>query len=111
MIAKEARQQVALDRYLAENPQLAAEIQPLSAHEQAQQVLWAFEDEAEHCGLDTWELIVQMVAQTPEELHAMRLEVHQEVAEALGMQWDDYRELNELDEFAGENAPAPSNHL
>jgi hypothetical protein len=110
MIAKEDRQRVALDRYLADTPQLAAEIRSLSAHEQAQQVLWAFEDEAEQRGLDTWELVVQMVAENPAQLHAMRLEVHQEVAEALGMPWEDYRSLNELDEFAGDNEPAPSNH-
>jgi hypothetical protein len=100
MIDKESRHQVALDRFLRDNPTLKDEIRHLSAEEQASQVQWAFEDAAEEQGLETWELILQTVAQSPEELIAMRLEVHQEVAQALGMEWGEYRELNQLDEFA-----------
>lgn len=98
MIAKELRQPTALATFLADHPELQAQIHDLSPKEQAQQVAWEFEAEAEAQGLEVWELVLQTVAGSPEELKAMRLEVHQEVAEALGMEWDDYRELNELDD-------------
>ena len=37
------------------------------------------------------------VAETPEQLQAMRLETHREVAEALGMEWEEYCQFNEID--------------
>jgi hypothetical protein len=90
----DARQQLACDRYLAANPQLAEEIQGLSAREQQQQVAWALEDTAQSKGLEPWEYVLELVADSPEALATMREEVHQQVAEALGMSWADYRELN-----------------
>lgn len=98
MIPKESRNQVALDKFLAAHPDLKAEISVLSERDQQQQVQWALEDEAQEQGKEVWELTLELVAETPEELKAMRLEVHQEVAEALGMTWEDYRELNELED-------------
>lgn len=100
MIAKELRQAVALERFAEANPQLLAEMAQLSEHDQAQQIQWAFEDEAEMQGLQPWELALQLIAESPEELQAMRLEVHREVAEALGMGWEEYCGFNELDETA-----------
>ncbi|UVL73486.1 DUF6388 family protein [Pseudomonas protegens] len=97
MIPKEARNDVALERYLAATPSLQEEISALSPEEQKQQAQWAFEDEAESRGIEPWELVLDLVAETPEELKAMRLEVHQEVAEALGMDLEDYLQLNEID--------------
>ncbi|KAF0862862.1 hypothetical protein PLD_19530 [Pseudomonas sp. LD120] len=97
MIPKEARIDVALERYLAATPSLQEEISALSPEEQKQQAQWAFEDEAESRGIEPWELVLDLVAETPEELKAMRLEVHQEVAEALGMDLEDYLQLNEIE--------------
>lgn len=98
MIAKESRNELALARFLDANPHLREETQALSPTEQAQQFQWAFEDEAQAQGIEPWELTLRLVAQTPEELHAMRLEVHREVAEALGMDWQEYCSFNEIDE-------------
>ncbi|KTC26753.1 MAG: DUF6388 family protein [Pseudomonas sp.] len=98
MIPKEARIDVALERYLDATPSLKEEISALSPAEQKQQAQWAFEDEAESRGIEPWELVLDLVAETPEELKAMRLEVHQEVAEALGMELEEYLELNEIDD-------------
>jgi hypothetical protein len=92
----DARQQLAHERYLAAHPELAEEIRDLDAREQQQQVQWAFEDEAQSRGLEPWEYVLELAANSPEELAAMREEVHKEVAEALGMSWEDYRELNGL---------------
>ena len=100
-IAKELRQQAALDAFLAKQPELAQQISQLSPKEQAQQVEWEFEAAAQAQGLEVWELVLQTIATSPQQLAAMRIEVHQEVAEALGMDWEDYRQLNELD---GEDA-------
>lgn len=94
MTPTDARQQLAYDRYLAANPELAQDIQALDAREQQQQVQWAFEDAAQSKGLEPWEYVLELVADSPEALAAMREEVHREVAEALGMSWEDYRELN-----------------
>ncbi|MHC6224947.1 DUF6388 family protein [Pseudomonas sp. X10] len=100
MIAKEARQALALQRFTEANPQLLEEIRTLDAHEQAQQIQWAFEDAAQEQGLEPWELTLQLVAGSAQELHAMRLEVHREVAEALGMGWEEYCQCNGIDESA-----------
>jgi hypothetical protein len=97
MIAKEARQALALQRFAEANPQLLEEIRELDAREQAQQIQWAFEDAAQEQGVEPWELTLQLIAQSPEELKIMRLEVHREVAQALGMSWEEYCQFNEID--------------
>ncbi|WP_028634545.1 MULTISPECIES: DUF6388 family protein [Pseudomonas] len=97
MIAKEARQALALQRFAQAHPQLLEEVRQLDAHEQAQQIEWAFEDAAHEQGLQPWELALQLIAESPEQLQAMRLETHREVAEALGMGWEEYCHFNEID--------------
>jgi hypothetical protein len=97
MIPKHQRQAIALEKFLEQHPDLREEIQVLSEKEQTEQTLWALEDAAQEQGQEPWELVLELVAESPDELKAMRLEVHQEVAEALGMDWDEYRQLNELD--------------
>lgn len=96
MNTTDARQQLAHERYLAANPQLAEEIRDLDAREQQQQIAWAFEDAAQEKGLEPWEYVLELVADSPEALAEMRQQVHMEVADALGMSWDDYRQLNGL---------------
>ncbi|VVP67994.1 hypothetical protein PS910_00295 [Pseudomonas fluorescens] len=100
MIAKESRQALALQRFAEANAQLLEEIRALDAREQAQQIEWAFEDAAQEQGMEPWELTLRLVADSAEELQAMRLEVHHEVAEALGMSWEEYCQCNEIDPAA-----------
>jgi len=97
MIPKETRSQLALEKFAASQPQLLDEIKDLSAKEQEQQIQWAFDDQAEEQGIEPWELTLELVATSPEELKAMRLEVHQEVAETLGMSWEEYCSFNEIE--------------
>lgn len=97
MIAKEHRNEAALAKFIDAHPDIKEEIQSLSEHEQRQQIQWAFEDEAQAQGLEPWELALELIAQSPEELKAMRLEVHHEVAEALGLEWEDYCEFNAIE--------------
>lgn len=100
MIAKEHRQTLALQRFADANAQLVEEISGLDAREQAQQIQWAFEDAAQEQGLQAWEFALELIADSPEDLALMRLETHREVAEALGMSWEEYCYFNELDPAA-----------
>lgn len=100
MIAKKSRQAVALERFAQANPQLLEEIAGLNAHEQQQQIQWAFDDQAQERGLQSWELTLELIAESPEQLREMRLEVHREVAEALGLSWQEYCEFNEIEDAA-----------
>jgi hypothetical protein len=90
--------EVALAKFLADNSFLQAEIENLSPEEQKQQTHWAFEDEAESQGIEPWELALQLVAESPEQLKTMRLDAHKQVAETLGMNWAEYCELNDIEE-------------
>lgn len=98
MIAKESRHDCAIEKFKAANPTLLDEIKALSPQEQQQQIQWAFEDEAESRGLESWELALELIAQSPEELHKMRIETHRDVADALGMSWEEYCGFNEISE-------------
>lgn len=100
MIAKESRQAVALERFAQANPQLLEEIAGLNAREQQQQIQWAFDDQAQERGLQSWELTLELIAESPEQLREMRLEVHREVAETLGLSWQEYCEFNEIEDAA-----------
>lgn len=86
----------AVAKYLASHPALQDEIKHLSPTEQKQQAQWAFEDEAESQGIEPWELALELIAESPEQLKSMRLEAHAQVAEALGMEWEEYCELNDI---------------
>ncbi|MEE5114140.1 DUF6388 family protein [Pseudomonas alliivorans] len=88
--------EAALAKYLSTHPTLKDEISQLSVAEQKQQLQWAFEDEAESQGIEPWELALELIAESTEQLKQMRLEAHAQVAEALGMDWDEYCELNDI---------------
>jgi hypothetical protein len=94
-LTQEARHEEALKKYLLESPQLAEEIKDLPADDQKDQVQWAFEDEAESQGLQPWELTLKYTS-TPEEFEAARLVLHKEAAEVLGVEWEEYCEMNNL---------------
>ena len=94
-MTQEVQHQAALDKYLEATPQLKEEIKDLSADDQRDQIQWAFEDEAESQGLQPWELTLKYTS-TPEEFEAARLVLHKEAAEVLGVDWDEYCEMNNL---------------
>lgn len=94
-MTQEVRHQEALDKYLEATPQLKDEIKDLSVDDQKDQVQWAFEDEAESQGLQPWELTLKYTS-TPEEFEAARLVLHKEAAEVLGVEWEEYCEMNNL---------------
>lgn len=94
-LTQEARHEEALRKYALDTPQLLEEIRNLSADEQKDQIQWAFEDEAEAQGLQPWELTLKYTS-TPEEFEAQRLVLHKEAAEVLGVEWEEYCEMNNL---------------
>ena len=94
-MTQEVRHQAALEKYLEESPQLKEEIKDLSADDQRDQIQWAFEDEAESQNLQPWELTLKYTC-APEEFEAARLALHKEAAEVLGVEWDEYCEMNNL---------------
>jgi hypothetical protein len=94
-LTQEARHEEALKKYLVDSPQLAEEIKDLPADDQKDQIQWAFEDEAEAQGLQPWELTLKYTS-TPEEFEAARLVLHKEAAEVLGVEWEEYCEMNNL---------------
>jgi hypothetical protein len=94
-MSQEARHEEALNKYLLDSPQLAEEIKDLPADDQKDQIQWAFEDEAEAQGLQPWELTLKYTS-SPEEYEAARLALHKEAAEVLGVEWDEYCEMNNL---------------
>ena len=94
-LTQEARHEEALKKYILDAPELMDEIKDLSADDQKDQIQWAFEDEAEAQGLQPWELTLKYTS-TPEEYEATRLALHKEAAEVLGVEWEEYCEMNNL---------------
>ena len=94
-MTQEVRHQEALEKYLEATPQLKEEIKELSADDQRDQIQWAFEDEAESQGYQPWELTLKYTS-TPQEFEAARLVLHKEAADVLGVEWQEYCEMNNL---------------
>ncbi|WP_460130775.1 DUF6388 family protein [Pseudomonas sp. H1_D05] len=94
-LTQEQRHEQALEKYILDVPDLKEEIKDLSPDDQKDQIQWAFEDEAEARGLQPWELTLKYTS-TPEEFEAQRLVLHKEAAEVLGVEWDEYCEMNNL---------------
>ena len=94
-LTQEQRHEEALKKYILDVPDLKEEVKDLSPDDQKDQIQWAFEDEAEAQGLQPWELTLKYTS-TPEEFEAQRLVLHKEAAEVLGVEWDEYCEMNNL---------------
>lgn len=99
--------QRALDRFLSEHPDVAAELDglnPLAAQARGESVAQyrterlyeAFEAQAEREGLFAWELTLKLTTDSSQAFEAQRLEVHKEVAQMAGMSWADYCQLHDL---------------
>lgn len=58
----------------------------------------AFAKAAEAHGMREDEFVIHLVAESPQQAHAWRLENHRRIADALGIPWDEYLQLNGLSE-------------
>jgi hypothetical protein len=101
LVAKSKRFEVACDRFLAAHPLIQTEVEGLdekAASEQglscqqlrANTVYGAFARHAQQEGMDTAEYTLSVLADSPEELKQMQQEYQHEIADALGMSWDEY---------------------
>lgn len=99
--------QLALDRFLAQNPEIATQmdtLNPLAAQAKGETLAQyraeclheAFEAEAERQGLFAWELTLKLTTDSIEAFEAQRLEVHREVAQMAGLSWVEYCQLHDL---------------
>lgn len=57
-----------------------------------------FAQAAKAHGLEVDEFVINLVAESPEQAHAWRLEGQRRTAEVLGIPWDEYKQLNRITE-------------
>lgn len=99
--------QKALDRFLAEHPDLKQQLDTLNPLEaravgqtmqeyRQERLNEAFEAEAERLGFFAWELTLKLTSESDDAFQAQRLEVHREVAQMAGMPWAEYCEFHGL---------------
>lgn len=63
-----------------------------------QQRYVVFAQAAKAHSLEVDEFVIHLVAESPEQAHAWRLEGQRRIAEALGIPWDEYKQLNRITE-------------
>lgn len=103
----ENRYHVARDRFFAENPHALTQIESVTPavivacgisidEYREQQRIVVFAEAARSCGLEVDEFVIGLVAQSPEQANEWRLDRHCKTADALGIDWDEYKQLNRM---------------
>ncbi|MDP3847564.1 MAG: DUF6388 family protein [Pseudomonas sp.] len=105
----EKRYSAARDKYFAQNPAAVREINAVRRgvieasgstveeyHEQRR--IMVFADAAKAHGLETDEFVIRLMAESPEQAQEWRLERHRQIANAVGMEWSEYKQLNRIAE-------------
>lgn len=103
------RFKLAMERFFAANPRLAADADNISeAAADAVGSTWeeakylrrrrVFEVAAKARGIDAFEYAIQLVAESPAQAHAWRLEQWRKTADAIGMDWEEFKALNRIEE-------------
>jgi hypothetical protein len=104
----ESRYNAASTKFFAQNPALELEIEVAIAgslaeihaigstveQERELRQMEAFAAEAVDRGLEIHELVIRLLADSPEQAQAWHLEHHRQVAGSLGMDWEQYKALN-----------------
>lgn len=104
------RYNAARSKYLAQNPEVSRQIDVVIAEsraaitavgstvEEVRQLrqIEAFAAEAKARGFETHEFVIRLMADSPEQAQEWRLERHRQIADSLGMDWADYKELNRI---------------
>lgn len=105
----ENRYHVARDMFFAENPLAMTQIESVKPavieacgmtvdEYREQQRMVVFAEAARSRGLEVGEFVIRLVAKSPEEANEWRLDQHRKIADALGIDWDEYRQLNRIAE-------------
>lgn len=58
----------------------------------------AFERAAHGLGIDSFEFSIRLVAESSEQAQAWRLEQQRKEADAIGMSWQEFKQLNGIEE-------------
>ena len=105
----ENRYDAARDKFFAENPRALAQIESVKPavieacgmtvdQYREQQRCVVFADAARSRGLEVDEFVIRLVAESPEQAQEWRLGRQRKVAQALGIEWDEYKQLNRITE-------------
>lgn len=107
MLTFEDRYDAARNKFFAEDPQAMTEIESVSAgvieacgmtvveYRQAQRVR-VFAEAAEKRGIELDEFVIQLVAESPQQAQEWRIQRHRQMADALGIDWPEYKTINKI---------------
>ncbi|MEZ1440108.1 DUF6388 family protein [Pseudomonas shirazica] len=107
MLTFENRYDAARNKFFAENPQAMKIIEAVSAgvieacgmtveeYRQVQRVR-VFAEAAERRGIELDEFVIQLVAESPQQAQEWRIQRHRQMADALGIDWPEYKAINRL---------------
>jgi hypothetical protein len=103
----ENRYKEAREKFFAENPSARSQIESVKPsvieacgltveQYQEQQRYLVFEEAARSHGLEVDEFVIRLMAESPEQANEWRLDRHRKIAASLGMDWDEYKQLNRI---------------
>lgn len=103
------RYAAARDKFFTENPRALTEIESISPtvieaggssveEYREQQRCEVFAEVAKSRGLEVDEFVIQLMSESPEQAREWRLERQRKIAESIGMEWDEYKQLNRIAE-------------
>ncbi|WP_282363264.1 DUF6388 family protein [Pseudomonas sp. PS01297] len=103
----ENRYTAAREKFFAENPRALTQIESVKPavieacgmtvdEYREQQRLVIFAEAARSRGLEIDEFVIRLVAESPEQANEWRLDQHRKIAAALGIDWDEYKQLNRI---------------
>ncbi|WP_410480380.1 DUF6388 family protein [Pseudomonas sp. DCA-1] len=109
MLTFEDRYDAARNKFFADNPQAMKEIEAVNPrvieaggmtveeYRKAQRIR-VFAEAAEKRGIDLDEFVIGLVAESPQQAQEWRLKRHRQMADALGIDWPEYKDLNKIHE-------------
>lgn len=103
----ENRYHAARDKFFAENPQALTQIESIKPavieacgitvdEYREQQRIVVFAEAARSHGFEVDEFVIRLVAESPEQAKEWRLDQHRKIADALGIDWVEYKQLNRI---------------
>lgn len=107
MPSYEDRYAAAHEKFFAEHPETQAEVESADVREVealgvTMEQYWqqkryeVFSKAARRRGLDLDEFVIWLVADSPQQAHEWCLRSHRRMADALGIEWNEYREMNRI---------------
>lgn len=101
------RYAAARDKFFTENPRALTEIESISGtvieaggssveeYLERQRSL-VFAGAAKLRGIEVDEFVIQLMSESPEQAKEWRLDRQRKIAESIGMEWDEYKQLNRI---------------